>query len=377
MRCRFSGPTLAKVRVPNCLHENKPATGVFQLPRYLVAILCALALIFGGNGCQSSSDQIVPGEKPARDVAADNFGMAGCPDIDADHDGYPEQPIGVPRELTAVETTGQTAAAAEPYGDSIAIAWTTSPTVSRFEKGIILSSGCLSTSIAQTTGGADMVVVRPLLRRNDLELIRVEYLATSAGEAVGTGVCEFEAEPNPADHDGDAIPDGEDLCPDAHDSLQCEGDDDGVGDRCDNCPMAANADQADTDGDGVGDACEEGLDLTGDWNFIYTVVVGTGDCAAMVGQYDYDTITIVQSGNNLTLSGFAGLPSNVHTGAINGGQVAFGGTQLDVGGGITESYYSGTATATTMTLEEIWTRATGLSSCPPYSLSLVAATKVE
>jgi len=93
----------------------------------------------------------------------------------------------------------------------------------------------------------------------------------------------------PADSDGDGVPDDQDNCPDIANADQTNGDGDGAGDACDgcpddaakidagvcgcgvadddsdgdgvedcldNCPDDINPDQADSDGNGIGDACE-------------------------------------------------------------------------------------------------------------------------
>ena len=61
--------------------------------------------------------------------------------------------------------------------------------------------------------------------------------------------------PGATDRDGDAVPDSEDLCPDAIDPVNGDTDFDGVGDACDNCPGDPNPNQEDANGDGSGDAC--------------------------------------------------------------------------------------------------------------------------
>ena len=78
------------------------------------------------------------------------------------------------------------------------------------------------------------------------------------------------------DIDGDAIPNGADLCPFDADPQQqnndgdaqgdvCDPDDDndGVADTADNCPKTANAQQGDQDKDGAGDACDADDDNDG------------------------------------------------------------------------------------------------------------------
>lgn len=72
----------------------------------------------------------------------------------------------------------------------------------------------------------------------------------------------------PADSDGDGVPEVQDNCPKIANSNQLDTNANGVGDECDdhdgdgiinskdNCPDIPNRDQKDTDGDGVGDACD-------------------------------------------------------------------------------------------------------------------------
>jgi hypothetical protein len=56
------------------------------------------------------------------------------------------------------------------------------------------------------------------------------------------------------DTDGDAVPDGCDVCAGSDDAVDT--DTDGLADGCDNCPVDANSNQEDSDGDGIGDACD-------------------------------------------------------------------------------------------------------------------------
>lgn len=77
----------------------------------------------------------------------------------------------------------------------------------------------------------------------------------------------------PADSDGDDIPDGcdsdadgdgaednIDKCPGIPDD-QNDADGDGIGDFCDLCPLTADPEQIDSDGDFVGDACDNCADI--------------------------------------------------------------------------------------------------------------------
>jgi len=73
----------------------------------------------------------------------------------------------------------------------------------------------------------------------------------------------------PADSDGDGIPDLLDNCPTVYNPDQADTNNSGIGDACedwdgdgiinslDNCPTVPNRDQKDTDGDGIGDACDD------------------------------------------------------------------------------------------------------------------------
>ena len=62
--------------------------------------------------------------------------------------------------------------------------------------------------------------------------------------------------PQPADTDGDTIPDAIDNCPLVDNPDQTDTDNGGIGDACDNCATIFNPGQADSDGEGLGDACD-------------------------------------------------------------------------------------------------------------------------
>jgi uncharacterized protein (TIGR03382 family) len=106
---------------------------------------------------------------------------------------------------------------------------------------------------------------------------RLKPLATAAvldlpGADTGGGGGSAE----PADGDGDAIPDAADNCPGLTNANQANADGDAMGDACDddddgdgvldaddNCATAANPDQANADGDATGDACDSDDDGDG------------------------------------------------------------------------------------------------------------------
>ena len=77
--------------------------------------------------------------------------------------------------------------------------------------------------------------------------------ANQDGDAMGDACDPFPQDPSNADVDGDGISDGFDACP-----LDASNDADGDGfcGDIDNCPMVSNPDQADSDSDGAGDACD-------------------------------------------------------------------------------------------------------------------------
>jgi len=75
---------------------------------------------------------------------------------------------------------------------------------------------------------------------------------------IGGGFKEIWAEP--ADSDGDGLPNDQDNCPDVWNVDQVNSDGDAHGDVCDNCIYVDNDDQGDIDGDGTGDACDRDKD---------------------------------------------------------------------------------------------------------------------
>jgi hypothetical protein len=119
----------------------------------------------------------------------------------------------------------------------------------------------------------------------DVGLAVVRYVRIQGGAArlglEGLGGFDLDAvaavhslEPQPADADGDGIPDAADACPLVEDPLQGDVDGDGTGDLCDaeplppdgdsdgvpdafdRCPLLGDSAQLDTDADGAGDACD-------------------------------------------------------------------------------------------------------------------------
>ena len=80
------------------------------------------------------------------------------------------------------------------------------------------------------------------------------------------GKTKFSVASEPADTDGDGVPDSEDNCPAVENPDQANSDDDNHGDACDNCPNDDNEDQADADSDGEGDICDSDRDGDGEPN---------------------------------------------------------------------------------------------------------------
>ena len=85
------------------------------------------------------------------------------------------------------------------------------------------------------------------------------------GDSDGDGICDFQdncdfnANPDQADNDGDGIGNACDSTPNGNPCANQGGDSDGDGicDFQDNCDFNANPNQADNDGDGIGNACDD------------------------------------------------------------------------------------------------------------------------
>ena len=88
--------------------------------------------------------------------------------------------------------------------------------------------------------------------------------ANQGGDSDGDGICDnqdncdFTANPDQADNDGDGIGNACDDTPNGPCGNQGgDSDGDGICDNQDNCDFTANPDQADNDGDGIGNACDD------------------------------------------------------------------------------------------------------------------------
>ena len=125
--------------------------------------------------------------------------------------------------------------------------------------------------------------------------------AGQGGDSDGDGVCDnqdncdFTANPDQADNDGDGIGN---VCDDTPNGDPCanqggDSDGDGVCDNQDNCDFTANPDQADNDGDGIGNACDDTPNGNG------------GDCndVTVSGSDGKVTINNIPSGAKIEISG--------------------------------------------------------------------------
>ena len=98
-----------------------------------------------------------------------------------------------------------------------------------------------------------------------------------AGSSDGLLFVELRLEPDPADGDGDGVPDVADNCPGVGNPGQDDADGDAVGDACDDCTERPNPSQLDSDADGYGDACDPDYDQNG--------VVGLSDFNHLRSQF--------------------------------------------------------------------------------------------
>lgn len=108
------------------------------------------------------------------------------------------------------------------------------------------------------------------------------------------------------------------------------------------------------------------VSLSGTWSITETVTSGSGVCADDVGDMRTYTLTVVQSGNNLTatLSGTGtSLDGTVFTGTVSGDQVNWSGSFPEEGGTTTVSDTSITATDTTLSGSADWQWSDGMDSC--------------
>jgi hypothetical protein len=80
-------------------------------------------------------------------------------------------------------------------------------------------------------------------------------------------------------------------------------------------------------------ATPENLDLSGDWSFTITVTEASGVCSSEVGYESTRTITITQTGTDVTLDGFLGVPGNHVSGTLKNEGT---GTTLEATGGYDE-----------------------------------------
>lgn len=112
-------------------------------------------------------------------------------------------------------------------------------------------------------------------------------------------------------------------------------------------------------------------DLTGIWNFHYTITAAGGVCSGDVGDVGDEIIVVTQTGSDLILSGFVGDPGNVLTGTVVVRDVNFSGVNAEDGGSTTTSY-TGTATQNKMNLTETWSWTNGVNDCPGGQATILA-----
>lgn len=114
------------------------------------------------------------------------------------------------------------------------------------------------------------------------------------------------------------------------------------------------------------------LNLTGDWNFHFTITHAEGPCAGDIGSESNETIHIIHTGGLVSLSGFVGLDTNVLNGTILDGDIEFSGVNQEDGGETTTSYTGVVADENTMGLTEQWSWTNGVNTCPNGTASVTA-----
>lgn len=109
------------------------------------------------------------------------------------------------------------------------------------------------------TAGVDVIDETILIDSATIVPNGTFLLATGDGEGIVpqlvTGSVRVFCD-DPADDDGDGLPNCSDNCLSVANTGQADSDADGVGDECDNCTSISNPGQLDSDGDGAGDDCD-------------------------------------------------------------------------------------------------------------------------